>query len=404
VYATVTSDALDDKKLELFRLEDVMPPDETRHLRGRQIHDFVDASQDLAIDDDHCSLQEGCGSFDVIDVAIVVDSSLCAYAGGSSDVNTLSQRIVATTSQFYKVPGLCKKLEISYLDIHCDPDTDPIRPYLSQAGTDNVCGSGGLLQFFVGYVSSTGINSDVAHLFHGKYFTGYVSSTGLNSDVAHLFHGKDFTGTSTVRCANIGSICNTDGYNTGVKEMSFSDSPSTQSKLVGHENGHMRGGIHVSDSTDVMYPTIGGSHNHASGQSSKDSNNSKVDSTSCTSVENVPTLSPVSSPMTSPIPVPTVTPTPPAPTGSPIEAPTPAPTDAISKDDSSFRFQWKSSEEDCKFLAGMSKGQISEVCREMPAARRAETVLDHRGGGCQETRSESIMMNEDRRTYQDTSK
>jgi hypothetical protein len=130
-------------------------------------------ASDQCIGDDHRSLQEACDSFNVIEVALVVDSLLCAYAGGSSDVNALSQSIIATTSQFYEVPGLCKKLEISSLEIHCNPDTDPIRPLLNQAGTSNVCDeSNGLLVNFVEHIRSTGINADVVHLFHGKDFTG----------------------------------------------------------------------------------------------------------------------------------------------------------------------------------------------------------------------------------------
>jgi hypothetical protein len=331
-YATVTSDDLNDKELELFRLDDIMPPDETRRLRGPQVHDFVDASKHLAIDVDHRSLQEGCGSFDVIEVALVIDSSLCAYAGGSSNVNTLSQSIIAAASQFYEVPGLCKKLEISYLEIHCEPTTDPIKPYLSQAGTNDICGA--LL----------------------PSFAGYVSSKGINGDVTHLFHGKDFTGTGTVGCAYIGTLCNT-SYNAAVNEIRFSNSLSLQSKLVAHENGHICSAGHMSDSTDVMYKNIcGGSCNSAFGQTSKNSINSKAASTSCTSVENGSTLSPVSSPTASPIAVPTVTPTPPAPTRSPIEAP-------ICEDDPSFRFQWKGSEEDCNYVAGLSNGYLSKVCR-----------------------------------------
>jgi hypothetical protein len=349
-FATVTSDDFDVKKLELFRMEDIMPPDETRRLRGHQVHDFVDASNHLAIDDDHRSLQEGCGSFDVIKVALVIDSSLCAYAGGSSEVNALSQKIVDLASNFYEVPGLCKKLEISYLEIHCDPNTDPIEPILSQAGTSDVCGA-------------------------LESFAGYVSSKGINGDVTHLFHGKDFTGTTTIGCAYIGTLCNTDGYNTGVNQISFSESLPVQSKLVAHENGHICSANHTSDTSDVMYKNIcAGSCSNVFGQTSKNFINSKVDSTSCTSVENIPTLSPVSSPSASPIAVPTGTPTLPAPSGSPIAVPTgtptpPAPTGSpieapICEDDPSFRFQWKKSVEDCNYVAGLSNGYISKVCGE----------------------------------------
>jgi hypothetical protein len=116
-YATVTSDDFDDKKLELFDLEAVMPPGEIRRVRGLQVDNFVDASERLTIGDNHRSLQGGCSSFDVIEVGIVVDSSLCAYAGGYDNASTLSQSIVAAASKYYEVTGLCKKLKISYLDI-----------------------------------------------------------------------------------------------------------------------------------------------------------------------------------------------------------------------------------------------------------------------------------------------
>jgi hypothetical protein len=129
------------------------------------------------------------------------------------------------------VPGLCKKLEISYLKIYCDPATDPIQPFLSQAGTNAVCAeSNGLLRTFGG-------------------FNGYVRQTGINADVVHLFHGKDFTGTSTIGCAYIGTLCNpsrgmrvralscdisgTEGV--GVNEISYTGSLDMQSKIVAYE-------------------------------------------------------------------------------------------------------------------------------------------------------------------------
>ncbi len=110
VYATVTSDDLDDKKLEHFSMEPVMPPGETRRLRGLQVHNFVDASEHLTIDDDHRSLQGGRSSFDVIEVAIVVDSNLCAYAGSYDNASTLSQSVTVVATNFYDLHGLCKTI------------------------------------------------------------------------------------------------------------------------------------------------------------------------------------------------------------------------------------------------------------------------------------------------------
>jgi hypothetical protein len=112
-YGIINSDDLDNEKLALIKMGDVMPPDVIRRLRGFEVHDFLDASEQLAIDDDHRSLQAACSSFDVIEVALVIDSSLCARAGGSSEVDALSQSIIAGASQFYEVPGLCKKMRIS---------------------------------------------------------------------------------------------------------------------------------------------------------------------------------------------------------------------------------------------------------------------------------------------------
>jgi hypothetical protein len=335
-YATVTSDDLDDNTLKLFGMEAVMPPNETRRLRIPQVHDVVDASNPLAIDDDHRSLQGGCDFFNVIEVGLVVDSSFCAYAGGSSNVNALSQSIIATASMLYEVPGLCKKLAISYLEIHCDPTTDPMQPLLSQAGTSNVCtDSNGLL----------------------RSFGAYISSKRINADVVHLFHGKDFTGSNTIGCAYIGTLCDTRGYNVGVNEMSYSGGLSLQSKLVAHENGHICNANHVSDSTDVMYATICRSCILAFGQTSKNSINDKDASTFCTSiaVNGTPIPIPTPSPVGSPTPRPTVAPTTPA--------PAPTPNVSTCMDDPLFRFQDRGIQRDCNYVAGSSSGYRSKFCR-----------------------------------------
>jgi hypothetical protein len=271
----------------IFSLESVLPPDKTHRLRGLQFHNFVDASEHLTIDDDHRSLQGGCSSFDVIEVGIVVDSSLCAYAGGSSAVSTLSQSIVADASELYEVPGLCKKLEISYLVIHCNPATDPIQPLLSQAGTKAVCAeANGLLRTFVGYVESTDINADVVQLF-----TATTSPEPIRLGALML-----------VFFATRGGTIQT--------SMRF----LMQSKLLAHEMGHNSNAEHVSDSSDVMYGTLCGSYNNAFDQTSKDAINNKVAQTSYTSVvangDPIPTPGPTPVPTPVPTPLPTPVPTP----------------------------------------------------------------------------------------------
>jgi hypothetical protein len=296
-YVTFTTDDLNDEELEKFRMEDAIPPGETRRLRGPQVHDFVDTSEYLAIDDDHRSLEESCESFDVIEVGIVVDSSLCILYGNiSSNVDTLSQSIIAEASKFYEVPGLCKKLRISDMEIHCDPETDPIRDFLIAAGdgNGNICekSQNGLLRNFGNYANRRG--------------------STITGDAIHLFHGNTFTGTTTIGCAydgrpDNGGICSL--FNTGVNEISFSSNLIQQSKLVAHETGHICSAEHVNAINDVMFESLCGSCTSAFGSTSKNSINNKVDSTSCTS--NEPVLPPSSTPSASPSTEPSAAPVPP---------------------------------------------------------------------------------------------
>jgi hypothetical protein len=197
---------LDGKKFELFSQEAVMSPGETRRLRGLQVDNFVDASERLTIDYDRRSLQEGCSFFDVIEVVILVDSNLCAYAGSYENASTLSQSIVAAASEYYEVTGLCKKLMISYLEIYCNPATDPASLFYP-------CWHQRCLRRIQRATSKV---------------RGFVKSTVINADVVHLFHGHDFTGINTIGCAYIENVCKPSGYSVCV----YSGSLDIQSKIV----------------------------------------------------------------------------------------------------------------------------------------------------------------------------
>ncbi|EEC48176.1 predicted protein [Phaeodactylum tricornutum CCAP 1055/1] len=154
--------------------------------------------------------------FDVIEVAVVVDSLLCAAVGGTEvAASTVAQSVIAGASQFYEVDGLCKKLRISYLEIHCNAGTDPIAPLLQRAGNSDICNTdaNGLLQNFVRYTADQGIAAD------------------LNL----LFHGKSFTGSPSIGCAFIGALCRIDGADSGVNEITFTSDPVSRAKLVAHE-------------------------------------------------------------------------------------------------------------------------------------------------------------------------
>jgi hypothetical protein len=113
----------------------------------------------------------------------VVDSLLCAAVGGTEvAASTVAQSVIAGASQFYEVDGLCKKLRILYLEIHCNAGTDPIAPLLQQAGNSDICrtNANGLLQNFVHYTADQGIAADLNLLFHGKFFTGSPSLAALS--------------------------------------------------------------------------------------------------------------------------------------------------------------------------------------------------------------------------------
>jgi hypothetical protein len=86
----------------------------------------VDASG-ITIDDDHRSLQEAAAQLRVIEVAIVVDF-LRKYGGDDKSYCALEH--CRCCQQVYEVPGY--RSWRSYLEIHCDPATDPIQPLLTK--------------------------------------------------------------------------------------------------------------------------------------------------------------------------------------------------------------------------------------------------------------------------------
>jgi hypothetical protein len=151
----------------------------------------------------------------VIEVALVVDSYLYAYAGGKAMLILRSPSIIATTSsQFYEVPGLCRSWRSPSLEIHCNPDTDPIRPLLNQAGT-SLWRFNGLLQNFVEYISSTASMP--------------MSCISLRQGLHWNFH-------SWVRLR--WRSLQHEWLQCG-QRVSFSGSLPSQSKLVAHETGHI---------------------------------------------------------------------------------------------------------------------------------------------------------------------
>lgn len=183
---------------------------------------------------------------------------------------------------------------------------------LNSAGTSNICSSSGSLL---------------------EQFSSYVDRENIPGDVVHLFHAKDFTGTSTVGCAWVGTLCRGSGYSAGVNELSFTNTPSSMAKLLAHENGHICGGQHTSDTNDIMYGSLCATCGSGFGAASRSSIGNTVAQATCTSTESTggwpaPVPRPVPVPVPVPVPQPFPVPVPrpvPAPVRPPIGWPVPVP-------------------------------------------------------------------------------
>lgn len=274
-FVTITAEDFDQDKLASFEVEERVAP-LARRLRSSH---KSGTSRERSLQAIGACSEYG---FDVIEVAVVVDSLLCAAVGGTEvAASTVAQSVIAGASQFYEVDGLCKKLRISYLEIHCNAGTDPIAPLLQRAGNSDICNTdaNGLLQNFVRYTADQGIAAD------------------LNL----LFHGKSFTGSPSIGCAFIGALCRIDGADSGVNEITFTSDPVSRAKLVAHEVGHILSAVHINDQRDIMFQSVCPTCNMF-GAMSRLSINTEVSSTSCVSREETPpTSQPVGMPTQSPI-------------------------------------------------------------------------------------------------------
>jgi len=115
LFATFDSDDMDVEEMERYTLEDIAL-DLDRQLRGST------AARELQ-NIGPCSSY----GYDVIEIGIVTDSYLCSAKGGAANVESFVQSVIAGASQFYQVDGLCKKIEISTLDINCNPPRAALR-------------------------------------------------------------------------------------------------------------------------------------------------------------------------------------------------------------------------------------------------------------------------------------
>ena len=170
---------------------------------------FDDASTDR-------ELQAACSSLQVIEIAIVHDSSFCAkYGGSASAAQSRVEAIVALASQrYYEVPGLCKTLQISSIDGYCNLSTDIYR---------NVINNENLLSIFQNHWNE--------------------NEQDRRRDTAHLFSGTDYSAGNGIGKAFVGAACNLESAY-GINWITFSMDLSQQANLFAHELGHNAGANH----------------------------------------------------------------------------------------------------------------------------------------------------------------
>ena len=94
-YVSYTSDDLDEAMLARFTTEEAYPPADIRDRRSmlRTVPaNLTQLEQPTARD-----LQATCSSYEVIEVSVVVDSSLCAEAGSAGSAESMVQSVIADT-------------------------------------------------------------------------------------------------------------------------------------------------------------------------------------------------------------------------------------------------------------------------------------------------------------------
>lgn len=230
IFANVERNDVDDDKLRNFDIADIPKSSDPKPtLRsGKNIVGVIDNRIE---DVGSCSSR----GYNIIEVAVVVDSSFCS-GNEPRQVEAQVQAVMNSASRFFEIDGLCKKLKISYLEINCKENEDPIQKFLKPSAQDkDVCSNSG------------------ASLLDG--FAQYTRDKKIRADLNVLFHGTDFR-VASIGCAYVATVCRPSGFNSGVNYMKFSSNTFQQAKLIAHEIGHIVGADHVSSQEDIMYPSL----------------------------------------------------------------------------------------------------------------------------------------------------
>jgi hypothetical protein len=180
--------------------------------------------------------EKKCTSYNVIDLAVVYDSTFCAQEGGEQKARDSVESIIAKVSVVYQTA--CTKVKISHIEGYCDTSLDPYRE-----GID---------------LGSIGCNDDLPRglldVFREYWKT---NRSHVQRDTAHLFYAQDFPGT-TIGCAYVDVLCDQD-YGYGANDMSYTTDLNFRAFLVAHELAHNTGLGHLPQSSEsfIMNPSLG---------------------------------------------------------------------------------------------------------------------------------------------------
>jgi hypothetical protein len=189
-----------------------------------------------------------CTRFWDVEVAIVVESSLCAELG-AENVDAVVQNIMSDVQDAYLQEDLCYTVSVVHYEKYCAPQADPYRAGVNtgKSGCDNE----GLLDFFQDYWNSNrqDVHRDLAHLFSGTVMDG---------------------GDGTIGCAYTESSCSQPERAYGVNHITWTSNTVTRSNLVTHEMGHNLGARHADGDGSIyyyMYPSVWGNYRYFSSAS-----------------------------------------------------------------------------------------------------------------------------------------
>ena len=187
-----------------------------------------------------------CPSYTVIRIALRYDSGYCAMFGDNgSFAEAYLHFLVATINEWYKVPGLCKEVQICNIQGFCNgAGTDVFRNMVQQS-SQGVCYNWGNTNALLSQFTS--------YSYPNNRFPGQLPS---QCDVAHLVYGNDANGNNptpgtTIGCAWVGAICNNAA--SAVEYFGFTNNHALHATLIAHELGHNLGAQHWTQTLTGYY-------------------------------------------------------------------------------------------------------------------------------------------------------